>query len=97
MSPTEKSIGTRPGNWPAHKEQMKMTSDHAPNQSEFRAGDKVFLSEGTYQGTPGVFLRLTADVNWAEIDEGNGMMRHHPVRWLQHSVSSLDASATRRD
>lgn len=51
----------------------------------FQEGDAVVLAEGPYQGSPGVFLRLTEDdVNWAEINEGNGIIRHHPVVWLQH-------------
>lgn len=52
---------------------------------EFRAGDKVVLAEGPYQGTPGVFLTLRQDVDWAEIEEINNKVRIHPVRWLQHS------------
>jgi hypothetical protein len=52
---------------------------------EFRVGDKVFLAEGPYQGTPGVFLTLRQDVGWAEIEETNKKVRIHPVRWLRHS------------
>ena len=51
----------------------------------FKEGDNVVLAEGTYQGTPGVFIRPRQDVNWAEIKEPNGMVRCHPVVWLQHS------------
>jgi hypothetical protein len=51
----------------------------------FREGDPVVLAEGPYQGSPGVFLRLREDANWAEINEGNGIRRPHPVIWLQHS------------
>ena len=53
--------------------------------TEFKEGDKVVLAEGTYQCTLGVFIRLRQDVNWAEIRERNGMVRCHPVVWLQHS------------
>lgn len=52
----------------------------------FRAGDEVLLAEGAYQGTPGVFLALTEDVNWAEIRERDGTIRHHPIVWLQHAA-----------
>jgi len=52
--------------------------------SAFREGDEVVLAEGTYQGTPGVFLRLTDDANWAEITERNGIVRSHPLVWLAH-------------
>jgi len=55
----------------------------------FREGDPVVLAEGPYQGSLGVFLRLTEDVNWAEINEGNGITRRHPVIWLQHSSAPL--------
>ena len=55
--------------------------------STFREGDEVVLADGTYQGTPGVFLRLREDINWAEIRERNGDIRSHPVIWLAHSAS----------
>ena len=51
----------------------------------FHEGDEVVLAEGTYQGTPGVFLRLRPDVNWADIAERSGRIRSHPVRWLARS------------
>ena len=54
----------------------------------FRAGDLVVLAEGTYQGTPGVFLRLRKDVNWADITESDGSIRSHPVEWLDHSTGA---------
>lgn len=49
----------------------------------FLAGDHVVLAEGTYQGTSGIFLKLREDVNWADIEERNGAVRSHPVRWLR--------------
>lgn len=55
-----------------------------PTDSLFRAGDEVVLAEGTYQGTPGVFLRLRADTKWADITEHSGAIRCHPVAWLAH-------------
>lgn len=54
----------------------------------FREGDEVVLADGTYQGTPGVFLRLREDANWADITEPNGNVRSHPVAWLAHSAAS---------
>jgi hypothetical protein len=45
----------------------------------------VVLAEGTYQGTLGVFLRLTKDANWADISERNGSIRQHPMAWLAHA------------
>ena len=35
----------------------------------FQAGDEVVLAKGTYQGTLGVFLRLSEDAKWADITE----------------------------
>lgn len=54
--------------------------------SEFRDGDSVVLAEGTYQGTPGIFLRLKDDPDWADITERNGNIRSHPVAWLAHNA-----------
>jgi hypothetical protein len=52
----------------------------------FREGDEVVLAEGTYQGTPGVFLRLRDDVKWADITQRDGSVRSHPVAWLAHAA-----------
>jgi hypothetical protein len=62
-----------------------MFSARPTRKTELKQGDNVVLAEGTYQGTPGVFIRLRQDVNWAEIRERNGTVRCHPVMWLQHS------------
>lgn len=56
-----------------------------PVNTAFHEGDEVVLSEGTYQGTVGVFLRLRNDIKWADIAERNGSVRRHPVAWLTHS------------
>jgi len=58
----------------------------------FREGEEVVLANGTYQGTPGVFLRLREDANWADIRERNGVVRSHPVIWLAHSASAIPGS-----
>jgi hypothetical protein len=60
-----------------------------PVSASFREGDEVVLAEGTYQGTPGVFLRLREDANWADITERNGTVRSHPVAWLAHSTGAI--------
>jgi len=52
----------------------------------FREGDQVVLVLGTYQGTPGVFLRLKEDATWADIAQQDGITRSHPVAWLAHST-----------
>lgn len=57
--------------------------------SEFREGDEVVLAEGTYQGTPGVFVRLREDIRWADIAEHDGSIRSHPVAWLDHSADVI--------
>ena len=59
----------------------------------FREGDEVVLAKGTYPGTPGVFLRLREDVNWADITERNGSIRSHPVAWLAHSTGAIRGPA----
>ena len=51
----------------------------------FAEGEAVVLVAGTYEGTPGVFLRLRDDVRWAAIAERNGSIRSHPVAWLAHA------------
>jgi hypothetical protein len=61
----------------------------------FREGDEVVLAEGTYQGTPGVFLQLKADANWADIKERNGDIRSHPVVWLAHNGAGLPSFPAR--
>ena len=60
--------------------------------TKFREGDQVVLAHGSYQGTPGVFLRLRCDVNWADITEGNGEVRTHPVVWLAHAANAAPGS-----
>ena len=52
----------------------------------FREGDHVVLMKGSYEGTPGVFLRHRSDPNWADIREWNGVVRQHPVAWLAHGI-----------
>jgi hypothetical protein len=56
-------------------------------------GDEVVLRAGTYQGTPGTFLRLREDANWADVAERNGVIRCHPVAWLTLSATHLAGSA----
>jgi hypothetical protein len=58
---------------------------------EFHEGDEVVLARGSYQGTPGVFLHLREDANWADITERDGSIRSHPVAWL---ALSKDATRT---
>jgi len=59
----------------------------------FHPGDQVVLAEGTYQGTPGVFVGLTKDANWADIAERDGSVRSHPLAWLGHSASAAGGPA----
>jgi hypothetical protein len=56
-----------------------------PDNQTFREGNEVVLARGTYPGTLRRFLRLREDVNWADITEGNGDVRSHPVKWLAHT------------
>ena len=59
----------------------------------FRKGEEVVLAGGPYQGTRGIFLRLRADVKWADITELNGNVRGHPVEWLSHPASVVPQSS----
>ena len=61
--------------------------------TEFREGDEVVLAEGTYQGTPGVFVRFRQDIRWADIQERNGDVRSHPVAWLGRSTDGIRGGA----
>jgi hypothetical protein len=58
----------------------------APKASAFRAGDKVVLALGSWQGTQGVFLRFKEDAAWADIEETGGRIRTHPIVWLAHAA-----------
>jgi hypothetical protein len=58
---------------------------NTPIDQVFHEGDEVVLAEATYQGTQGVFLRLTKDANWADIAERNGSIRMHPMVWLAYA------------
>jgi hypothetical protein len=68
---------------------MTSTQADAPT---FHEGDEVVLAHGSYQGTPGVFLRLRGDTKWAEIMERNGQVRTHPIVWLAHAASAAPGS-----
>lgn len=59
----------------------------------FREGDEVVLVDGSYTGTPGVFLHLREDPKWADIAERNGSVRCHPVQWLAHSPQTTERTA----
>ena len=63
-----------------------------PADPAFCAGDEVVLTHGTYQGTPGVFLKLRGDVKWADIQEPNGAVRSNPVIWLALAASTVSGS-----
>ena len=65
-----------------------MNNADSNNDRPFRAGDKVFLAEGTYPGTTGVFLEFTEDTKWAKLRERNGEVRSHPVAWMRHDTSN---------
>ncbi len=69
-----------------------MTSNESA-ATEFHEGEEVVLAQGTYQGTPGVFLRLGQDPKWAEITERDGAIRSHPVEWLAHTEAAASGGA----
>ena len=63
-------------------------------RESFREGDNVVLATGSHQGTSGVFLRLRPDANWAEITEGDGVVRTHPVVWLARVALATGSPAS---
>ncbi len=65
--------------------------------AEFRAGDNIVLVEGPYRSTPGVFLKLTEDIRWAEIEQWNGVVQAHPVVWMRHSALWVGESGVEND
>ncbi len=64
-----------------------------PASPVFREGDEVVLATGSHQGTPGVFLRLRNDANWADITERDGTIRNHPVAWLAYATVAIRNTA----
>jgi hypothetical protein len=65
-------------------------------ETVFRQGDEVVLARGSHQGTLGIFERLRADLNWADIIERNGAVRCHPVAWLELSTSATPGIANEK-
>jgi hypothetical protein len=49
-------------------------------------GDAVYLAEGPYQGTAGVFRCVVEDPAWASITETDGRIRSHPLIWLRQGL-----------
>ena len=63
-----------------------MFNTHPAGTIEFKEGNNLMvLADGMYPCTRGVFIRLSKDVNWAEVRERNGEVRCHPVVWLRHT------------
>ena len=60
-------------------------NDVKATSTTFCQGDEIVLVHGSYQGTIGIFFRLKADNQWADITERNGKIRSHPVAWLAHA------------
>lgn len=56
----------------------------------YRKGEAVIVARGTYPGTPGVFLQLREDPAWADIEESGGVIRSHPVEWLDHAAVKVE-------
>jgi hypothetical protein len=73
---------------------MNLGESSTDGRSEFRAGDSVvILYDGLYNGLAGRFVGLRMDPNWADIDEGNGSVRPHPVQWLRRPEDLVDLTA----
>lgn len=57
---------------------------HLKSTIVFKEGDEVVLARGSNQGTPGIFLRVRTDPKWADIMHDSGVVKMHPVEWLDH-------------
>jgi hypothetical protein len=68
---------------------MTTSGKPLPGRLKFLAGDEVVLARGSHVGTPGVFVAYRADVKWADIAERDGIIRNHPVEWLEHADAPL--------
>lgn len=55
----------------------------------FLAGDHVVLTRGGNAGTPGIFLNLREDANWADIRERDGKVKMHPMEWLANGPAGI--------
>jgi len=69
------------------------TSDEVLRRNSLRPGDRVVLTGGPYWGTPGVFVGLSSNSNWADLEEADGTVRGHPVAWISHSPVAPDSQA----
>ena len=54
----------------------------AVNNPRFHAGEDIMLGEGPHKFLRGKFLKLKDDVEWASIQEPNGLVSSHPVEWM---------------
>jgi hypothetical protein len=61
----------------------KTRTADAMNRTRFRAGDAVILAEGPHKYVRGTFLNLKPDVNWAAVQERDGVVNSHPVKWMR--------------
>ena len=52
-------------------------------QSAFVPGERVFVAEGPYTCTVGVFVAPRRDVNWADIQDSGDPIATHPFRWVR--------------
>jgi hypothetical protein len=62
----------------------------------FCEGDEVVLTKGTYEGTPGVFLRLKEDTTWGPTSPSE-MAVSAATLWLGSPIPKLRSVALRRD
>jgi hypothetical protein len=73
-----------------------MTNFEAGGHPDLRFGDPVVvLYQGLYDGMDGRFAGLREDPNWADVEEGDGSVRAHPVLWLRRRKGVRDVPASR--
>lgn len=79
------------------KEGIKMVRNWNPivekiHHYNFQAGEPVtLLYQGRYDGMDGRYLGLTRDPNWAEVEDGAGVVTSHPLLWLRPSNRAVSA------
>jgi hypothetical protein len=86
---TGQNAWERVAEFPYQMKEVTNMLDDKTDGSKFHEGDMVVLDRGTYQGTPGVFVRFGEDVNWAEIRVSDGSLWSHPVAWLAHAPTAV--------
>lgn len=67
-------------------------------REHFQDGEPVLvLYQGHYNGMLGKFRGIRRDPDWADIEEGNGIVRPHPFDWIRRIDHRFDEPDTGPD